>query len=35
LQVTLPPADSDVAKDLYQQMKDELAFNPRINLGIS
>jgi curved DNA-binding protein len=32
LEVQLPPADTDVAKALYQQMADELAFNPRANL---
>ncbi len=35
LQVTLPPADSDAAKALYQQMADQLAFNPRAKLGVS
>jgi hypothetical protein len=35
LQVTLPPADGDTAKDLYKRMEDELAFNPRTNLGVS
>jgi len=34
LQVSLPSADSDAAKALYQQMKDPLGFNPRANLGV-
>ncbi|MGZ5786971.1 MAG: DnaJ C-terminal domain-containing protein [Ramlibacter sp.] len=29
LQVVLPPADSDRARELYQQMARDLAFNPR------
>ena len=33
LQVSLPSADSDAARALYQQMKDQLGFNPRANLG--
>lgn len=35
LQVTLPPADSEAAKGLYQQMKEQLGFNPREHLGVS
>jgi curved DNA-binding protein len=35
LQVTLPPADSEAAKQLYQQMKDQLGFNPRAKMGVS
>ena len=35
LQVTLPPADSDAARELYKQMEDQLAFNPRAKLGVS
>jgi curved DNA-binding protein len=35
MQVTLPPADSDAARALYQRMKDELGFNPRSNLGVN
>lgn len=34
LQVALPPADSDEAKKLYQEMAVKLAFNPRKNLGV-
>lgn len=33
-QITLPPADSDVARELYQKMKQELAYNPRSKLGV-
>ena len=33
-QITLPPADSDAAKDLYRQMEKELAYNPRSKLGV-
>jgi len=35
LQVVLPPADSEVAKTLYGQMRDQLGFNPRATLGVS
>jgi len=34
LKIVLPPADSDKAKELYQQMERELAFNPRSGLGV-
>lgn len=34
LQISLPAADSDKAKALYEQMKKELDFNPRQNLGV-
>ncbi|MCW9013875.1 MAG: DnaJ domain-containing protein [Gammaproteobacteria bacterium] len=33
-QITLPPADSDAAKALYQKMAQELAYNPRSKLGV-
>jgi len=33
-QVTLPPANSEKAKGIYQKMKDELEFNPRSHLGV-
>jgi curved DNA-binding protein len=33
-QIRLPAADSDKAKALYQQMRNELDFNPRQNLGV-
>ena len=35
LQVTLPPADSDDAKRLYEQMQDRLEFNPRATMGMT
>jgi curved DNA-binding protein len=34
LQISLPAADSDKAKALYEQMEKELNFNPRRNLGV-
>jgi len=33
-QITLPPADTEAAKKLYQQMQQELAYNPRSKLGV-
>lgn len=33
-QITLPPADSDKAKELYQKMEQEMAFNPRSKMGV-
>ncbi|MCB1621576.1 MAG: DnaJ domain-containing protein [Thiothrix sp.] len=33
LQVVLPPADTEAATALYQQMRDQLGFDPRANLG--
>jgi len=33
LEVVLPPADSDAARQLYETMARELAFNPRQGLG--
>lgn len=35
LKVTLPPADSEDAKRLYEEMRDKLGFNPRANVGVS
>ena len=35
LQVTLPPADSEEAKHLYEQMQDKLGFNPRAAMGVA
>jgi curved DNA-binding protein len=32
-QITLPPADSDAARDLYRKMEQELAYNPRSKPG--
>lgn len=34
LQIALPPADSKAARDLYERMAAELAFNPRARLGV-
>lgn len=33
-QITLPPANSEAAKDLYRKMEQELAYNPRSKLGV-
>lgn len=33
LRIALPPADTQAAKEFYQKMARELAFNPRANLG--
>ncbi len=34
LQVALPPADTDAAKQVYAEMQETLAFNPRPHLGV-
>lgn len=34
LVVTLPPAESDAAKQLYRKMESELGYNPRSELGV-
>jgi len=34
LQLVLPPADTQHAKELYHKMEEELAFKPRIGLGV-
>jgi curved DNA-binding protein len=34
LKIVTPPADSDKAKELYQQMEREIPFNPRAGLGV-
>jgi len=34
LQVVLPPADNDDARQLYRKMQEKLAFNPRKQLGV-
>lgn len=34
LQITLPAADTEEAKKLYQEMERALAFNPRAHLGV-
>lgn len=33
-QITLPPADTDTAIDLYQKMEQEMPYNPRSKLGV-
>lgn len=33
-QITLPPADNDAARALYQRMAEELPYNPRSQLGV-
>jgi len=33
-QITLPPADSDAARELYRKMERELTYNPRSKLGV-
>ena len=32
--ITLPPADNEKAKQLYRKMEQELAYNPRVKLGV-
>ncbi len=34
MQITLPPADTDAAKDLYRKMQQEMDYNPRRHLGV-
>lgn len=34
LTITLPPATTDAARDLYRKMQRELAYNPRAKLGV-
>jgi len=34
LKIVLPPADNDKAKSLYQQMAEDISFNPRAGLGV-
>lgn len=34
LKVALPPADNAAAKQVYEEMKQSLAFNPRAHLGV-
>ncbi len=34
LQIVLPPARTEKAKELYKKMQQELAFNPRAGLGV-
>ena len=33
-QITIPPANTDAAKELYKKMEQELAYNPRSKLGV-
>ena len=33
-QITLPPADTDTAREFYKKMQEELAFNPRHHMGV-
>jgi len=33
-QITLPPADTEAAKELYRKMAQQLAYNPRKKLGV-
>lgn len=35
LQIVLPPANSEKARQLYQQMKEEVPFNPRATMEVS
>ena len=34
LELALPPADSDAAKEAYRKMQQDLPFNPRRHLGV-
>ena len=34
IQITLPAADSDEAKELYRKMQQQLPYNPRSKLGV-
>ena len=34
LQIALPPAQSETARELYRTMEQEMAFNPRTELGV-
>jgi curved DNA-binding protein len=34
LQITLPPADTELARELYRRMEEELQYNPRSKLGV-
>jgi curved DNA-binding protein len=34
LKIELPPANTDKAKEIYQQMERELPFNPRAGMGV-
>ncbi|MFQ6722043.1 J domain-containing protein, partial [Bordetella pertussis] len=34
LDLVLPPADSEAAREAYRKMAQDLAFDPRRNLGV-
>jgi curved DNA-binding protein len=34
IQISVPPADSEQAKQLYREMEQQMAFNPRAGLGV-
>jgi curved DNA-binding protein len=34
LRIELPPANTDKAKEIYQQMEREMPFDPRAGLGV-
>ena len=34
LQISLPPADNQKAKEFYQNMQQQMGFNPRAQLGV-
>ena len=34
LNIVLPPADTESARDLYREMEKRLAFNPRAGMGV-
>jgi curved DNA-binding protein len=34
LQIDLPPAKDEKAKKLYEQMREQMQFNPRARLGV-
>ena len=34
VQLTIPPADSDEAKELYREMEKKMSYNPRAKLGV-
>lgn len=35
VQIALPPADDDQTRKIYEQMRDEITFNPRANLEVA
>jgi len=34
LQIALPPAENDEAREIYREMEEKLAFNPRAGMGV-